>query len=1483
MLARGGTLIGGEHKSEKNLKIMHDLIMLRDADRVVRRLEIDGADLDSPDLQVALKNLSNCYDDFITDAGVVTKNFGTKTKKVMKPVCPVDYWSDRLQLQSNDSSFYALTYLEVRDDDGSYIGRSEVFTTPVLSSRQVPNSAETPDDALAICLRERSEVDIAYMCVLLDEEDPYKVIDSLQGKIYRDPAKITLLESGDPDPLSGYVTASEYLSGNIYKKIDSAVQYDRIHNTDFFSSNIEKLQERLPQVVTAEDIDVEMGARWIDDKFYNDFIYDLFDGCCRKVITYAPEADKFATKGLNIYGSEALNYKVGDISAETIIDSVLNFKSLKIYTGTGENRKFDADMTQLCSAKAELIKQKFREWIFNDPERKDYLVAKYNRLFNSVVPREYDGSIYKTFDGMNATISLYPHQKNAILRSIQGGNTLLAHEVGAGKTFEMCASCMEKKRLGLAKKPLIVAPKAVTKQFALDFYRLYPNANLLVADEGDLSEKNRPKFLARVANGSYDAIIMTKEQFKCIPMSPEFREEYYENMLSELMTAISISKSSNDNEQATRELIKKKGIIEKKIEKEKQEVEKNKDYGIYFEDLGVDALYVDEAHNYKNISLTTSMSDVALPSSSAIADDLLMKCNFLNDRYDEKAIVLATGTPLSNSMVDMYSMQKFINTTTLRDAGILSLDSFISNFGKIEHKVELDPTGAGFQIKGRLSSFKNVPEAMLLFGEVADIKTQKMLNLPVPKANMHIVEAEPSDFQTAYVLELAARAKHMKESRVDPRLDNMLKITSEGRKLGLDARLIDPNAEDFAQSKVNQCVENIARIYAEDDGSLNTQIVFCDLSTPSGQKADTFNVYDDVKAKLIDRGIKPEEIAFIHDCKSDKDRDELFRKMNIGEVRVLLGSTQKLGTGVNVQKRLIAAHHLDINWRPSDMEQRNGRIIRQGNKNNEVDIFYYVTKGTFDAFMYQTVNRKDKFIKQIMNHEGNIRTLDLDDENQTFSYADVMMAALGDDRVKRRIELENDVKSLEFELNGMKAQLRNTTFNIEVKLPQEIANAKIKADAYTADAAISEKLPFEVKKDKTEPSMSTDATAEKATRRCFLEYEGRKLEKNADCNSALTSMLKNMSKTAVKEKAGTLCGLPFDLTFKEIINKKDFSKSIVAVAIVHGTNGFKYEVECINAEGSGLYFRMKQLINGFEKQRDFWQGKLEDLSKNLADGKKFLEDHGDLSEKEKALAEKQNELNDLLAELEADGVAEVEKKHLVVEEIEVADQADANVLKESDSDSDFIKEVKSIVNDSVKVKVHDGYELISLIGKTIQEKGNNCDLNFIDVSEVTDFEAIFSQFKEFNGDISQWDVSHAKNMKHMFKDCAFNGDISSWDVSNVTNMHGMFENSKFNRDITSWDISSVETMAFMFADSDFNQDISSWDVSNVESLSLMFKNNSIKEEYMPKDSNYRLPTENAAQIDDIQSTAEMIKSVIQQKTGIDDDHFSVIGIGSAKL
>ena len=979
---------------------------------------------------------------------------------------------------ADDSSYYLLCSLEELDEDKNLKRKADMFTKRTIKAHEVVTSVDTASEALALSISEKACVDMEYMSQLTGKDED-TLASELRGVIFRNPEN------------KQWETADEYLSGNVREKLRIAQSAQNLFEGDY-ADNVEALKAAQPKDLDASEIEIRLGATWIDPEYIREFMWETFETPFyqRRMIdvnysTYTAEwniKNKSAVSYNNIaaymtYGTERAN-------AYKILEDTLNLRDVRIYdtkydADGKERRVLNSKETTLAQQKQQAIKDAFRDWIWKDPDRRHALVTRYNELFNSTRPREYDGS-HITFSGMNPEIRLREHQLNAVAHVLYGGNTLLAHEVGAGKTFEMVAAAMESKRLGLCHKSLFVVPNHLTEQWSSEFLRLYPSANILVATKKDFEPKNRKKFCARIATGEYDAVIIGHSQFEKIPVSMERQQRLLEEQINEVEEGLRELKEQRAERFTIKSLERTKRGLETKLKKLQDS--SRKDDVVTFEQLGVDRLYVDEAHHYKNLFLYTKMRNVAGLSTTDAqkSSDVLLKCRYIDEITDSKGVVFATGTPVSNSMTELYTMMRYLQHDDIRRKGLAHFDCWASTFGETQTAIELAPEGTGYRARTRFAKFFNLPELMTLFKEVADIKTSDQLNLPTPTPIYHNEVAQPTEIQKEMVQELSERAAKVHAQLVDPSTDNMLKITSDGRKLGLDQRVINPDLPDDPNSKVNMCVNNIAKIYEAGKAEKLTQLVFCDLSTPktapsqraaktAGGNLDSpemnalerlidsenpdesgFTVYDDIRDKLVARGIPREEIAFIHEANTEARKKELFAKVRSGQVRVLMGSTFKMGAGMNVQDRLVALHDLDCPWRPGDLEQRSGRIIRQGNMNPEVHIYRYVTESTFDAYLWQTVENKQKFISQIMTSKSPVRSCEDVDET-ALSYAEIKALCAGDDRIKEKMDLDVDVARLKL----MKANHQSQQFRLEDNLlkafPEQIRQNESFIEGFTAD------------------------------------------------------------------------------------------------------------------------------------------------------------------------------------------------------------------------------------------------------------------------------------------------------------------------------------------------------------------------------------------------------------------------------------------------
>ena len=947
-----------------------------------------------------------------------------------------------------DSSFYLLCSLENLNEDGTLKSKAAMFTQITIRKKKEFNNVATANEALMVSLSEKAKVDINYMSKLTGISNE-KIKEDLDGIIFKVPSVLN-------EEQEEYVTADEYLSGNIREKLEVAKMSATIDPK--YQKNVEALEKAMPKELTASEIEVRLGATWIPVEIYQQFLYELLDtpSWVRNYtkLSYssynanwnisAKNMDKESVKADKTYGTSRAN-------AYRLMEDCLNLKQTKIfdyeYDDDGNKQAIlNKKETMIAQQKQDTIKESFNNWIWKDPQRREELTQIYNRLFNSIRPREYNGD-HLEFPGMNPEITLRKHQKDAIAHILYGQNVLLAHVVGAGKTFEMTAACMELKRLGLAQKPMFVVPNHLVEQWGAEFLQLYPSSNILVATKRDFEKKNRKKLFSKMATGEYDAIIIGHSQFEKIPMSIERQKMNIENEIEEITNGISSLKANNGERFTIKQLERTKKGLKAKLEK----LNKNdrKDDLITFEEIGVDRLFVDEAHFYKNLFLFTKMNNVSGLSTTDAqkSSDLYLKCRYLDEITGGKGVVFATGTPISNSMTEMYTMQRYLQYSTLVKHNLQHFDCWASTFGETSTSIELAPEGSGYRMKTRFSKFFNLPELINMFKEVADIKTADMLNLPVPNAHYQNVAVKPSDIQKELVESLGERAQKIRDGTVDPHEDNMLKITNDGRKLALDQRLINELLPENKNSKVNACIKNILKIYHETVEEKSTQLVFCDMSTP---RNDAFNVYDEIKNKLLEEGIPESEIAYIHNAKTDAKKKELFSKVREGKVRILIGSTGKMGAGTNVQERLIAIHDLDCPWRPSDLEQRAGRIVRQGNRNKDVYIYRYVTEGTFDAYLYQLVENKQKFIGQIMTSKSPVRSAE-DIDEASLSYAEIKALASGNPKVKEKMELDTKVSKLKL----AKANYLSQKYDLEDRIikyyPQKIKAIKTRIEGLEND------------------------------------------------------------------------------------------------------------------------------------------------------------------------------------------------------------------------------------------------------------------------------------------------------------------------------------------------------------------------------------------------------------------------------------------------
>ena len=1016
------------------------LIAIRDCVRTL--IEYQTEDYPEEDISFQQKELNRLYDEFSNKYGLINSRANNSAF-------------------NSDSSYFLLTSLEVLDDEGNFIRKADMFSKRTIKKKVIVTSVDTASEALALSLSEKATIDMEYMSQLTGKAEE-QLFEELKGVIFQNPVNNSQYK---------YLTAEEYLSGNVREKLRF------VKGKEEYKLNEEALQKVQPIDLTASEISVRLGSTWLPVDVVSDFMFHIFS--TPRYMRYnikvhfseytgewnieGKSYDRGNVRAYNTYGTNRINgYK--------ILEDTLNLRDVRIFDyHEDENGKrvpvLNKQETAIAQGKQQLLKQAFLDWVWEEPYRRERLVKLYNEKFNSIRPREYDGS-HLNFVGMNPEITLRKHQVNAIARIIYGGNTLLGHVVGAGKTFEMVAAAMESKRLGLCSKSLFVVPNHLTEQWASEFLQLYPSANILVATKKDFETKNRKKFCGRIATGDYDAIIIGHSQFEKIPISLERQRTILEKQMEEIIQGISELKFNRGDRFSVKQLEKTKKSIKTKLDKLNDHT--HKDDAVTFEELGVDRVFIDEAHYYKNLAAFSKMRNVGgISQTEAMkSSDLYMKCRYLDEITNGKGIIFATGTPISNSMVEMYTMQKYLQYNALSRNSLLHFDSWASTFGETVTAIELAPEGTGYRAKTRFSRFYNLPELMSIFKEVADIQTADMLNLPVPKANYHNVVLKPSEHQKDMVKTLSERAEKVRNKMVNSSEDNMLLITNDGRKLALDQRLINDMLPDSDTGKTASCADNVYDIWEKTKKDKLTQMIFCDLSTPHND--GKFNVYDDIRKKLIDKGIPEEEIAFIHNAKTEVHKKEMFGKVRSGQIRVLIGSTQKMGAGTNVQHKLIALHHLDCPWRPSDLQQREGRIIRQGNTNPEVDIFTYVTENTFDSYLYQMVENKQKFIGQIMTSKSPVRSAEDIDET-ALSYAEIKALCTGNPYIKEKMDLDIDVQRLKL----LKANHLSQKYALEdsiIKIfPQQIKRAEQKIQAFENDVKLIENTP--VKEDEFSPML----------------------------------------------------------------------------------------------------------------------------------------------------------------------------------------------------------------------------------------------------------------------------------------------------------------------------------------------------------------------------------------------------------------------------
>ncbi|MBQ9854013.1 MAG: DEAD/DEAH box helicase family protein [Bacilli bacterium] len=1152
------------------------LIEIRDCVRTL--IEYQTEDFPEEDIKYQQSKLNRLYDAFSKKYGLINSRGNNSAF-------------------SNDSSYYLLCSLEILDEQGNLARKADMFTKRTIRPKTKVMQVDNANDALIVSISEKARVDMEYMSSLTGKSIE-ELAKDLEGEIFKVP-------SFDNEEIK-YVTADEYLSGNVREKLKVAEKFAETDET--YLANVKHLKEVIPKDLSASEISVRLGTTWIPSSDIKDFIEHLLNPSyyvSRNIKVHYVEStsewyvegknfDKMNVKSYNTYGTQRAN-------AYKIIEDSLNLKDTRIYDYyEDENGKRVAELnkkeTAIAQAKQEIIKQAFEEWIWQNPERRERLTKYYNEHFNAIRPREYDGS-HITFDGINPEIKLRTHQTNAIARILYGGNTLLAHEVGAGKTFEMVAAAMESKRLGLCNKSLFVVPNHIVEQFGQEFLQLYPSANILVTTKKDFETANRKKFCSRIATGDYDAVIISHSQFEKIPMSAERQRAIIQKQIDEITFGITDLQNNNGERFSIKQLEKTKKALQTKLDKLNDT--SRKDDVITFEELGVDRIFVDEAHYYKNLFLYTKMRNVGgiAQTEAQKSSDLYMKCRYLDEITGGKGIVFATGTPISNSMVELYTMQRYLQYSELENRKLQHFDSWASTFGETVTAIELSPEGTGYRAKTRFAKFYNLPELMAMFKEVADIQTSEMLNLPVPKANYHNIVIEPSEMQKEMVKELADRAERVRNKLVDSSTDNMLKITNDGRKLALDQRLANEVLEDYEKSKVATCADNIKDIWERTSENKSAQLVFCDLSTPHND--GKFNVYDDLKKKLIERGIPEEEIAFIHDANTDIRKQELFNKVRKGQVRVLMGSTQKMGAGTNCQDRLIALHDLDCPWRPSDLIQRSGRIIRQGNMNKEVDIYRYVTEGTFDAYLYQLVENKQRFISQIMTSKTPVRFAEDIDET-ALSYAEIKALAAGNPLIIEKTELDTQVAKLKL--------LKQTHLS----------------ERYALEDKVIKYYPNEIKRlEKRIVDITEDIEHLKNNTQNVDGFQGMKIKdkfytEKADAGQLIIDACKAMTNGDPVE-IGEYKGFKMILTF-------DSFDRLFHLGL---KNNITYDVE-LGSDIHGNITRIDNVFNGIDKKLDYNKTQLEDTKKQYENAKQEINKPFPQEEELKTKSKRLDELNIVL-------------------------------------------------------------------------------------------------------------------------------------------------------------------------------------------------------------------------------------------------------------
>ena len=1175
--------------SEGMIRRIHGMVAIRDCTQELIRLQLE--EYPEEDIKAEQKRLNDLYDAFVKENGRIV----SKTNK---------------RAFHQDSSYCLLCSLEKLDEEGNFLGKADMFSKRTIKKTEVVTSVDTASEALAVSLSEKAAIDFAYMSELTDKSEE-ELIEELTGVIFKNPVHEI------------WETADAYLSGNVRDKLQVAGAF--AENDATYAINVEALKRVQPRDLDASEIEVRIGATWIEPRFIEDFMREVFETPSHLLerdvikIQYSDVTGQWNVKGKNAdYGNALVNmtYGTNRRNAYQILEDSLNLKDSRVYDMViedgKEKRVLNKKETTIVAQKQDAMREAFRDWVFRDQERREVLVNKYNVLFNSTRPREYDGS-HLVFPGMTPDIELKDYQKNAVAHILYGHNTLLAHCVGAGKTFEMVAAAMESKRLGLCQKSLFVVPNHLTEQWASDFLRLYPGANILAATKKDFQPANRKKFCSRIATGDYDAVIIGHSQFEKIPLSAERQTAIIERQIAEITQSIEEIKAEQGERYTIKQMEKMRKTLQTRLDKLNDT--SRKDDVVTFEQLGVDRLFVDESHYYKNLFLHTKMRNVAgiAQSEAQKSSDMFAKCQYLDELTGGKGITFATGTPISNSMTELYTNMRYLQYDTLQRMGLGHFDSWASSFGETQTAIELAPEGTGYRAKTRFAKFYNLPELIALFKECADIQTPDMLNLPIPKAEYENVVLQPSEHQKEMVASLAGRAEAVRDRRVEPHEDNMLKITNDGRKLALDQRLINPLLPDEEHSKVNALVQKAYEIWDRTKADKSAQLIFCDLSTPKivGKttavdgdemlEAEVFDdVYHDIKRKLVNRGVPEEEIAFIHEANTELRKTELFGKVRSGQVRFLIGSTQKMGAGTNVQDRLVALHHLDVPWRPSDIEQQEGRILRQGNRNDTVSIFRYVTEGTFDSYSWQVIENKQKFISQIMTSKSPVRSCE-DVDEAALTYAEVKALATGNPYIKEKMDLDIQVSRLKLMKANHTSQIYRLEDNIAKNYPKQIEILQERIRGFQTDMeTVRKNLPVD-----------KDSFSMKVGNRIFTDKK--------EAGTAILAMCQEMDSLQQMVEIGEYAGMRMKVTF-DSFNRK-------FVMSLKGELSHNFE---LGSDAFGNITRLHNVLDGMAGELSEAETKLNNVTHQLETAKMEVQKPFPAEEELKEKMERLAELDALL-------------------------------------------------------------------------------------------------------------------------------------------------------------------------------------------------------------------------------------------------------------